>query len=57
MSKEINIKINEDDITNGEFNITDESTGELILNIPMDDLKRKRIEKLDKAHRGIIDKK
>lgn len=56
MSKEIRIKINEEDIINGDFKSIDETTGELILNIQMDDLKRKRIEKLDKAHRGMINK-
>lgn len=57
MTKEIKIEMNEDDIVNGEFNNIDKNTGELILNISIDDLKRKRLEKLDNAHRGILDKK
>lgn len=55
------MKINLDNTNNSSkeitFNKTDEGEGELLLNIPVDDLKRKRIEKLDKAHRDMINKK
>jgi len=52
------IEINLENINNDSkeitFNKVDENTCELDLNIKIDDIKKKKIEKLDKAHRDML---
>lgn len=53
MSKEIEIKIDENKV-DADLNNIDGTKGMLILNIPVDDIRRKKLEKLDKAHRDML---